>query len=83
MNRPHSDNESKNIVGKKIALLRKRDKISQRGLANKLQLSGIDIDKNVITRIETGRRFVTDFEIKVFAKVFEVSYDFLLDDTTK
>ena len=79
MYRPRPSPESKNIVGKRIMELRKRDKISQRALATKLQLLEIDIDKNVITRIETGKRFVTDFEIKAFATVFGVSYEFLID----
>jgi len=80
VNRPRPFAEQKNIIGKKIVALRKRDGLSQRALAGKLQLVGMDMDKNVITRIETGKRFVTDFEIKAFAEVFEVSYGFLLDD---
>ena len=51
----------------------------ERELAYKLQLEGYDIDKNVITRIETNKRYVTDLEIKAFAQVFQVTYEFLLD----
>jgi len=67
-----------NICGKKIALLRSKLKISQRQLADKMQLVGIDIDKNAIQRIECGKRFVTDIEIVAFAKVFDVSLGDLL-----
>ena len=81
MYRPRPFADCKNLVGKRIIELRKRDKLSQRDLAEKLQRLGVDIDKNVITRIETGKRFVTDFEIKAFAAVFEVSYEFLIDGT--
>ena len=38
-----------------------------------MQLHGIDIDKNAIQRIENGKRFVTDIELVVLAKVLEVS----------
>ena len=67
-----------NICGKKIAELRGELGISQRELADRMQLVGIDIDKNAIQRIECGKRFVTDIEIIAFAKVFGVSYENLL-----
>lgn len=41
---------------------------------------GIDMDKNVITRIETQKRYVTDIEIRAIAKLFQVSYQYLLDE---
>lgn len=67
-----------NICGKKIAIIRKEMNISQRILADKLQLLGLDIDKNAIQRIECGKRFVTDIEISVIAKALNVSIDELL-----
>lgn len=67
-----------NICGKKIADLRKELGLSQRMLADKLQLSGLDIDKNAIQRIECGKRFVTDIELAVFSKTFNISVDELL-----
>ena len=70
-----------NICGKKIAELRKEMKISQRILADKLQLSGLDVDKNAIQRIEAGKRFVTDIELIKIANYFNVSVDYLLERT--
>ena len=67
-----------NVCGKNIAKLRGNMKISQRKLADKMQLVGIDIDKNAIQRIECGKRFVTDIEIIAFSKVFNVTFDELL-----
>ncbi len=64
-----------NICGKNIAFYRNEMKISQRELADKLQLVGLDIDKNAIQRIECGKRFVTDIEIKAFTKVFNVTFE--------
>ena len=71
-----------NISGKKIAMLRKsmNPKTSQRMFADILQLHGLDVDKNAIQKIESGKRFVTDIELKVLAKVLNVSSDYLLDD---
>ena len=53
-------------------------KLSQRALADKMQLIGIDVDKNAIQRIECGKRFVTDIELKAFAEIFGVSADELI-----
>ncbi|MGE4353206.1 MAG: helix-turn-helix domain-containing protein [Oscillospiraceae bacterium] len=71
---------SLNICGTKIASLRKQmnPKTSQKKLAEMLQLEGIDLDKNAIQRIECGKRFVTDIELRAFAKVFNDSIDYLL-----
>lgn len=69
-----------NICGENIYRLRKLQtpKMSQRILAEKLQLYGIDVDKNAIQRIESGQRFVTDIELLELAKIFGVSCDELL-----
>ena len=69
-----------NICGKNIAIYRKQMKISQRELADRLQLTGLDIDKNAVQRIESGQRFVTDIELIKISKVLEKSYDILLDE---
>lgn len=53
-------------------------KVSQKKLADKLQLEGLTIDKNAIQQIESGERFVIDTELKAFAKVFGVTADELL-----
>ena len=74
-------NGKNNICGQKVYELRKnfKPKMSQRILAEKLQLYGIDVDKNAVQRIESGQRFVTDIELSAIAKIFNVSYDELLD----
>jgi transcriptional regulator with XRE-family HTH domain len=76
-------NESKNnICGERISKLRNALKpyVSQRALAEKVQLIGVDLDKNAVQRIECGNRFVTDIELRAFAKIFGVSADFLLSE---
>lgn len=63
---------------RRLKQLRAREKLSQRDLACALQCRGLDLDKNVITRIETNKRYVTDLELKGIADFFGVSYDYLL-----
>lgn len=77
-----SSNGENNLCGKKIYLLRKRltPNVSQRAFAEKLQLNGIDLDKNAIQRIECGKRFVTDIELKAFAQILNTTADELLDN---
>ena len=67
-----------NVCGKNISKQRMKLKISQRELADRMQLVGIDIDKNAIQRIECGKRFVTDIEIIAFKKIFNVDFEALL-----
>ena len=62
----------------KLQELRKNIGYSQRELADRLQLSGLDVDKNTIQRIECGKRFVTDIELRKFAEIFNISVDELI-----
>ena len=57
-----------NLCSCNVYKFRKKMNISQRRLADMLQLIGLDIDKNAIQRIESGQRFVTDIEITFLAK---------------
>ena len=73
-----TENGKNNRCGAQIARLRSEKNISQRKLADMLQLMGLDIDKNAIQRIEAGKRFVTDIELVYFAELFQVSLEYLL-----
>ena len=63
-----------NLSGKNIAIIRKMTvpNLSQRALADKLQLYGLDLDKNAVQRIECGKRFVTDIELVAISNVLRV-----------
>ena len=71
-----------NICGIKVKRLRMAmdPKCSQRALADKLQLQGMDVDKNAIQRLESGERFVTDIELRIIAQVLGVTTDELLSE---
>lgn len=81
--RPRTENGEKNLISKRLIELRKQHNLSQRDLAHHMQLAGYDIDKNVITRIETNKRYVTDIEVRGFARFFDVTYDYLIDGKTE
>lgn len=71
-----------NICGINIAKFRKECKLSQKKLADKLQLAGLDVDKNAVQRMESGQRFITDIEIVYLAKVLdkEISEMYVFDE---
>ena len=70
-----------NLSGLNVAKFRMamEGKVSQNGLAKRLQLVDIDLDKNAIQRIESGKRYVTDIELVGLAKVLGVSIEELLE----
>ena len=74
-----SNSGKNNLCGEKVAQLRIQLGLSQRQLADTLQLAGLDIDKNAIQRMECGKRFVTDIELVYLAKVLGVTYERLLN----
>lgn len=70
-----------NICGGNLKRIREtmNPPLSQRKLAEKLQVMGVDIDRHVIRRIENGERFVTDIEVKLFCDALKITYTELLD----
>jgi len=67
----------KNISGDRIRECRAKRHMSQQALAAQMQVRGITIERNCISRIETGARFVADYELKVLSEIFKVSTDWL------
>ena len=57
-----------NISGDRIHQARTAQRLSQDALAAKLQLAGLSIGREAVSRIETGLRFVTDYELVIFAR---------------
>lgn len=68
----------KNICGDRIREARVVQRMSQSELAAKMQVEGITIERDSISRVEIGTRFVADYELKVFAKVLNVDVVWLL-----
>lgn len=79
MPKPKGPGGEKNLIGERLRVLRSKEGLSQRDLAHRLQLMGMDMDKNVITRIETNKRYVTDLELRALVRIFGVSYQYLID----
>ena len=61
----------KNISGQRIREARVLQRMSQSDLAAKMQVEGITIERDSISRIEIGTRFVADYELMILAKIFD------------
>lgn len=71
-------NGKKNICGERLREARVIKRLRQSDLAAKIQTRGVNIERDSISRIEIGTRFVSDFELKIFAEVLGVSVQWLL-----
>ncbi len=74
---------SKNRIGKRVKELRIAKKLSQKALAEQLQLAGYEFNDLTVLRIEQGIRFVPDYKVVALAEYFQVSCDYLLGITEK
>ncbi len=71
-------NGRKNICGNKVREARQKHRMSQSDLAARLQVNGIVLERDSISRIESGTRFVADYELLVLSKVLNVDLLWLL-----
>ena len=65
------------LMARKIYQARTAKRMSQAVLAAQMQLNGVVIEREAISKIETGDRFVADYEFLVFARVLGVSMEWL------
>lgn len=62
-------------IGYNIRLLREQAHMTQETLATKLQLSGCDITRSAVAKIEVGQRHLYPDEIILIKSILDVSYD--------
>lgn len=71
-------NGKKNICGERIHEARCRLRLTQSELAARLQVRGINIERDSISRIEIGTRFVADYELRELSRALKASPLWLL-----
>ncbi len=72
--------DNKNIIGGRLRALRKENHLTQGELAAKMQTFGINIDQQMVSKIENNARIVTDYELACFCKALKVTVDKMLSD---
>lgn len=73
-------NGKKNICGERIREARVKQRMSQADLAARMQVQGIIIERDSISRVEIGTRFIADYELLAFAKALRVEVEWLLGE---
>lgn len=68
----------RNLCGDRIREARQRQRLSQSDLCRKLQLIGIGMNRDCISKIENRERFLADFEVLAMAEVLEIPATWLL-----
>lgn len=74
-------NGKKNISGQRIKEARLKNNLTQEELTAKMQLHGVTIERDCISRMEKGTRFIPDYELPLYAKILNVSVEWLLGIT--
>ena len=69
------DLKTEKRIGKNIRNLREKRGMTQEVLAAKLQLTGCDITRSAMAKIEVGQRHLYPDEIILIKKILNVSYD--------
>lgn len=73
----------KNLCGDRVKEARARRKITQADLAARLQIEGVTMERDSVSRIEIGTRFVTDYELVVLSRVLGVSMEWMTGQDDK
>jgi transcriptional regulator with XRE-family HTH domain len=74
--------DKRNIVGARVRQARKNAKppITQLELVARLQIEGVTIDQSGLSKLESGKRPVSDMEVLALAKALKVSVGWLLEE---
>ena len=73
-------NGKKNVCGDRVHEARRKLRLTQADLAARLQVEGINIERDSVSRIEIGTRFVADYELRILARILKVSVAWLLSE---
>lgn len=71
---------NKNVIGKRLSVLRKEKGITQSDLAARMQTLNVNIDQQMISKIEKNQRQITDYELACFCKCLSVEPNEILKD---
>lgn len=72
------DYEYDKEVGQRIRQSRRQLGLTQDQLAARLQVSGCDMTRSTVAKIESGQRHIYLYEIKAIQKILKLSFNELL-----
>lgn len=71
--------DNKNIISSRLKEFRCKRNLSQTDLAAKLQTMNVNIDQQMISKIEMNKRQVTDYELACICKCLSVTPNDILN----
>lgn len=70
----------RNVSGERVRQMRTKKRMTQADLAARVQTTGVILEQDAISRIESGSRMVQDYELRALAEVLGVTSDWLMDE---
>lgn len=72
-----------NVIGNTLRKIRQKNNYSQTDLCRRLELIGITIAKEDLSKIENNNKTVKDFEVWALAKALDISLEELFEELNK
>ena len=69
-------------VGQNIRALREKAGLTQEQLSARMQVSGCDVTRSALAKIEVGQRHLYPDEIRALKEILRVSYDAIFEENT-
>ena len=70
--------DGKTFGSERVHEARCRMRLTQGDLAARMQVQGVTMERDSISRIEIGTRFVTDYELLILSRILKVTLEWLL-----
>lgn len=71
---------NKNIIYDRLRRWREVRGLSQGELAARMQVLGVNLDQQMVSKIERNDRIVTDYELACFCKILDITEHELVKD---
>ena len=72
--------DNKNVINDNLKAIRQERNLTQSELAAKMKTYNVNLDQQMISKIENNTRIVTDYELVRFCQVLEVDVNTMLQN---
>ena len=80
---PEGADSARNVVGPQVRQIRRQQRLSQTKLVLRCQLSGFDLSRESLAKVEGGWRVVSDVEVLLLADALGVPFSSLFPTQEK
>ena len=72
--------DNKNVINDNLKAIRQERNLTQSELAAKMKTYNVNLDQQMISKVENNTRIVTDYELVCFCQVLEVDVNTMLQN---